>query len=60
MANPNPNLEGLERWRKAQPEYARLNITLPESLLEQVDAARGERPRSQVIAEALELWLKRK
>jgi metal-responsive CopG/Arc/MetJ family transcriptional regulator len=56
MANKNPDTAALARWRAEQPEYARLNITLPLALLERVDAERA-RPRSQVIAEALEGWL---
>lgn len=62
MANPKPDQSGLERYRKKlrARETIRLMVSLPAKLVSQVDAKRGDTPRSQVIAEALRKWLARK
>lgn len=58
MPNYHPNMEGLERHRAETPKHANIGVTIPAELLERVDAAR-DRPRSQVVAEALKMWLER-
>lgn len=60
--NGGRNLRGIEGKPEEEGLYQRVNVSLPPSMLRQLDkfCKEEERPRSWVIQKAIEDWLKKK